>query len=735
MYVRRTHSVARAAVRCCPASPFSLAASLLLSVVLAVLIHLHASLFITPAHLLHAVNVHTLTPIPFPSPGAAARCVNVVRHGADPLDPNPHNARSFCMHATPVCVTSRPTEHAVGSTLLSPIDLPSSTTPTATTPRRPQPCFVTPPALTTSVPPLENSSFPAERPNCTALADAVLCAHGSHDYTASGGVCGNVGSMHLRDAQHAGIGGGRGDHQPGAASPEWLRNDSTLIVVPAYPYQQNVFHFAQTLAPLLHATATLPARSKHHVTVLFRGRNPAEYGEWHRVMATALFNRRRRRRGDATVTFDTFFEEDLSLKRSGFKAFDEQAATLSKPRNHNRMVCANNVILLGPRTQPDMWPFPGGSPWLQWPFIFENDTAKHPQIISAIPPAAVPALALIVRAAVHSHVALLAKEKGRARHTTVHWLKTLVDDGEREQQQQQEEEEEEQQYHLHRWLRWLMVKRLHSSQQSRLPLLGTPNNLYDHVRRRWYSQHSSRAALHGLPLTRHYFDVGVTVRPHTAWLDLPPRAVLYRKRSATLTSRVLCCGGERWMLSMLRAVTQAHGFLLVESHDDRDVPFTEQLAQVSGVGVVVGVHGANLVNAMLAPALGAVIEIVNAPLPCYVGGMNSGMGYWAVQPTRRASPEESNCRRYTGFPVIRGDQYNPNRTEPMDLSGWCNKSDPYRAMWLDDSDRRAVRESVVQAMMYVEGLHKRFGEAAGAVPVRYKQDGSDEYEVDWAWTR
>lgn len=128
-----------------------------------------------------------------------------------------------------------------------------------------------------------------------------------------------------------------------------------------------------------------------------------------------------------------------------------------------------------------------------------------------------------------------------------------------------------------------------------------------------------------------------------------------------------------------------------------------------GVGVVVGIHGANLVNALFMHPFGALVELSNDDAQCYFKGANSGLSYWHFKPSRVASVKESFCHP---------------------RNGKCRASVRNRRIMMEnESDRDRVEGIVGTAIERVVLVHRTFNEMGG-VPVKLNRVTS-EYEIEW----
>lgn len=201
-------------------------------------------------------------------------------------------------------------------------------------------------------------------------------------------------------------------------------------------------------------------------------------------------------------------------------------------------------------------------------------------------------------------------------------------------------------------------------------------------------------------------------------VDLPPRVVGYARRNregdATEeepvqkgTTRRFSDADERWFVSMLREEARAAGMRFVTVQTGEHMQLSGQIRAYADVGVMAGIHGANLVNTAFMKPFGALVEVANVPFRCYRGGMNSGLWFASYKPVRVASKEESACV-----------------DEP------CASDLNHRRVLVDGGeDRRALRRLVRDGTRHVDGLHRRFG-TLGGIPVVYDEVLA-EYCIDW----
>lgn len=507
----------------------------------------------------------------------------------------PFNARMFCI-ASAMCITPRRGREHGGLYFGA---LPSETT-----------CKVTGPSLARRG---EEMRF---IPNCTRLQETVHCAHGAY-ITAKNPACGVV--------------------RPLAEVPKgakWM--DGVAIIVPAYPYLGNIFHFSYPAAVLTHVASSLPALLRDWtatatasasgsstagdanaddddddddatrnqagrvkaVTVVLRTAPVERLGAWQTGVLQALLQYRLKALNVSVSVRSTHEDAELG---------DRAAARKVPPA-----LCARTAVLLGQRFNVNLWPFPNAASRIA-------DSAH-----------VVPVEALAFRAALYA-------------------------------------------------------------------ALGIPSRNPD-VR---------QGAL------------GASALPQRALLDLPPRAVGYARRDggrdplpgehAKGRTRRFSDADEAWLLSMLRNETTAANFSLTTVQTNTDVPFSAQVSMFRGFGVVVGIHGANLVNAMFSPAFSSLLEVSSIPMSCYIWGANAGLAYWTYKTVRVATVEESACP-----PWKKKCMFSPNGR---------------RVIISESRDHERLTELAREAIAHVNVLHERFGHLGG-VPVLYREERA-EYSIDW----
>lgn len=215
--------------------------------------------------------------------------------------------------------------------------------------------------------------------------------------------------------------------------------------------------------------------------------------------------------------------------------------------------------------------------------------------------------------------------------------------------------------------------------------------------------------------------------PSETLLDLPPRRLVYSRRNKQRdpkpggfiqkgTTRRFSDPDEEWFIGMLYYNAQKLNFSVGVAETPEGTRFGTQVKMYRKGGVIVGIHGANLMNAMFAPAFSVLVEIAAHQLRCYIRGGNAGLGYISYKPVKDASVEESFC---------------PPASDRWGAGLLCHSRKNFRRVMIDDArDRKALAAVLIHAMEYVNKLHAKFGHLGG-VPVRL-DSGSTEYVIDWA---
>lgn len=192
--------------------------------------------------------------------------------------------------------------------------------------------------------------------------------------------------------------------------------------------------------------------------------------------------------------------------------------------------------------------------------------------------------------------------------------------------------------------------------------------------------------------------------------DLPPLILLYARRNArkdpkkgkpiTGATRRFSDADELWFGKMLREEGSRVGVKVRELRLRGGENLETQVRAYESAGLVVGIHGANLVNAMFTRPFAGLLEIFpgGAILNCYRAGANAGLAYW-MHEAEKATPEESHC------------------------GGWhkdCWKVFRQRRVKIDHERHRSeIREKIKMGLRYLKGLHTRFPDG---IPTRYDHE-------------
>lgn len=207
----------------------------------------------------------------------------------------------------------------------------------------------------------------------------------------------------------------------------------------------------------------------------------------------------------------------------------------------------------------------------------------------------------------------------------------------------------------------------------------------------------------------------------TGWSDLPPLSIGYARRGVVSDprpgepipigqARRVSRADDAWLTAMLRTEATRNGMSFATLETPEDFPPARQVRLYRAAGVVVGLHGANLLNAIFAPPFAALVEIANGNMLCYKAAANSGLASWTFIPSRIASPREAACA-------------------PADVR--CNIDVVHRRVLLHlPADRARLRGAVRTAIAHVLRVRRAFAHL-GAVPIRYHHP-SASYRIDWS---
>lgn len=191
--------------------------------------------------------------------------------------------------------------------------------------------------------------------------------------------------------------------------------------------------------------------------------------------------------------------------------------------------------------------------------------------------------------------------------------------------------------------------------------------------------------------------------------QLPPFAVGYSRRDMepdsegyyrTGANRRFSAEDDAWLEHMLKNETESAGAKLFSFAFSSAQCLREQVDIVAKVGFIVGIHGANLVNAVFMPPFGVMMEIFpkGATERCYVAGGNSGLKYLRFEPSEMATPWESGC-------------------DPKDVE--CRNELRQRRVKLDKKeDRTRIREMVREGIKHLREMRDKFPRG---IPVQFNR--------------
>lgn len=459
----------------------------------------------------------------------------------------------------------------------------------------------------------------------------------------------------------------------------YLNSSTTMIVIPAYPHLGNIFHFSFVAATSAFLAVTHADREQYlqqpvstggentaqyprHVSFVFRGHIPWRLGKWQTWVMQAMTRRLQ------------MVGMQSDIYALGQNDVDDQKK--EKPASVSPAFCAQRAIIMGPRYTVNLWPFPTG---VQVRYI--DITNKHILI--------------------HNHENDIKPKSASAfassSSTTI--ASTLVLEQRKSDM-------------------LILTPTSSAVKFSAQALSPQPNSPVESLAFRVASYNHANLSTYIPRVLVH----GIYSAPTETWADLPPLVLGYARRNTEAVRdpapghyvtggpiRRLSDADEAWLISMLGNETRQAGMEFRVIETTRNMPMQEQVSIFHGTGVVVGLHGANLVNAMFMPPFSALVEISPINMPCYNGGMNSGLVAWRVITNRVASPEESAC-------------------PPWHVR--CKTDRLERRVLVDEQDVRArVEYAVRQAIAHVRILRQRFGKYE-AVPIRLKQDAAT-YFIAW----
>lgn len=140
----------------------------------------------------------------------------------------------------------------------------------------------------------------------------------------------------------------------------------------------------------------------------------------------------------------------------------------------------------------------------------------------------------------------------------------------------------------------------------------------------------------------------------TTFSEPPPFTIGYVRREGKLGSdgyyrggamRKLVTKDENWFMEMLHNETQAYGSKLIIIPAKKRESLKRQVKDIVRAGFVIGIHGANLVNAMFMLFFGVLMEIMpnNATEECYIGSAISSLKYLRMECINQLGLLDSGC--------------------------------------------------------------------------------------------
>lgn len=204
----------------------------------------------------------------------------------------------------------------------------------------------------------------------------------------------------------------------------------------------------------------------------------------------------------------------------------------------------------------------------------------------------------------------------------------------------------------------------------------------------WLREAVMRA--YGFPSVGKYTGPGIK---HFESIPLPPRRVGILQRSPR-SRRRLTSDGREWFEDTLQELCEKHDLELEHVRTSGAMSLGEQIKHVKGLGLAVGLHGANMVNTMFMPAGGALFEIFpwRYVRYYYAGGGNSGLRYSFHEPE---GGKDRNC----SF-----------------ASRTCFMKYRESLIFLTERDQERIRARLDVAMGYLAGLHRKY--PSGVIPLR-----------------
>lgn len=194
----------------------------------------------------------------------------------------------------------------------------------------------------------------------------------------------------------------------------------------------------------------------------------------------------------------------------------------------------------------------------------------------------------------------------------------------------------------------------------------------------------------GLPSVGKYMGPGVK---HFESIPVPPRRVGILQRSPR-SRRRLSTEGHKFFQEALTSLCRKYNMELVKVRTSPQMTLGQQVQHVNGLGMAVGLHGANMVNTMFMPAGAAVFEIFpwRYVRYYYAGGANSGLRYSFHEPEsgidRNCSFETKTCFMHYRESVV----------------------------LLSKKDQKIIHARLERSMRYLDRLHRRYPD--GHIPLK-----------------
>lgn len=176
-------------------------------------------------------------------------------------------------------------------------------------------------------------------------------------------------------------------------------------------------------------------------------------------------------------------------------------------------------------------------------------------------------------------------------------------------------------------------------------------------------------------------------------IPVPPRRIGFLQRSPR-SRRRLSRKDLDWFERMTQELCTKYNFKFEPMRTSSAQTLIDQVQMVSDLGMVVGLHGANIVNSMFIAPAGALFEIFpwRYVRYYYAAGGNAGLRYSFHEPEggvdKKCSFESRTCfMKYRESLIL-----------------------------LTDGDRAAIRARIEKSMRYIAALHRKYPD--GHIPLR-----------------